>query len=272
MQQRSASVGLIVGGALLVAGYGTVSAAREAGERHEPVRVEKTLPAEGVEQVRASVKIGSLRVEAGGRDAIEVTAVRTFGDLSDADARRWREESRVTIEQQGDAVVVEDIIPEENHRSSRGKSPRLEVTIRMPRRLALDAKTGVGNLEVTGEVGDVRVESGVGDVKLRRLACSGNSVTAKAGVGEMTVSLASLPREQVKAELGVGQLRVGLPASARASVHLSSGMGNVSSGFPLKKTPRGAFNFGGTQTGDLNGGGPSVRLNVGVGDVRLERE
>jgi hypothetical protein len=96
------------------------------------------------------------------------------------------------------------------------RSPRLEVEIPMPRRIDLDAKTGVGSLEVTGEVGGVRVESGVGDVKLRRLSCAGQ--------------------------------------------------------FPLPNQRRGAYQFGGTRAGDLNGGGPAVRVNVGVGDARLERQ
>jgi hypothetical protein len=256
-------------------GQGVALAAREREERHPPVRVEKTLPAGGVEQVRVEVKIGAIRVRAGEGDAIAVTAVRTFGDLSDADARRWREQSRVEIERRGDAVVIEDIVPESLSQSNKSKSdsPRLEVEIRMPRRLGLDVKSGVGSLEVTGEVGDVRAESGVGDVKLRRLSCSGSVVTVKAGVGDVLLSLASLPREKVSAEVGVGQATVGLPASAKASVHLNSGMGSVTSAFPLPNPRKSSFiNLGGTRTGDLNGGGASVRVNVGVGDARLAKE
>lgn len=279
----------VISGALAVALAGVLiggaaAAVRARDERHPPVRVERSVPARGIDTVRADVKIGAIRVETGNGDQIEINAVRYFGDLSDEDARRYREGSRVEIDTAGDAVVIKDVIPEGSWKGDRRSvngnksSPRLEVAIRMPRRLALDAKTGVGSLELSGgsgpsaEVGDVRVESGVGDVKLRALACTGSLVSAKAGVGDVSVSFAALPRSEVKADVGVGKLRVGLPASARASVHLASGMGNVSSGFALKKSPRGPFSFGGTQTGDLNGGGPAVRLNVGVGDARLDRE
>lgn len=257
-----------LGGPALFAG----NAGGAAAEPHEAVRVERTLSAHGVQQVRAEVKVGRLSVEAGEGDAVEVTAIRTFGDLSEAEARRFREQSRVVIEPRGEAIVIEDIVPEPERTVHRGKSPSLQVTIRMPRRLDLDARIGVGSVAVTGTVGDLHAESGVGDVRLQRLAGMGNRVTAKVGVGDVVASLAALPRERVLVDVGVGQARLAIPASAKASIHLKSGMGSVTSAFPLKQASRGRFELGGARMGDLNGGGTAVRVTVGVGDVRLVRE
>lgn len=255
-----------LGGPALFSGH-----ASGAADPREPVRVERTLSAHGVQQVRAEVKVGRLSIEAVDGDAIEVTAIRTFGDLSEAEARRFREQSRVVIEPRGETLVIEDIVPEPERTAHRGRSPQLQVTIQMPRGLGLDARISVGDVVVVGAVGDLHVESGVGDVKLERLAGVGGRVTAKSGVGNVVASLAVLPRKQVLVDVGVGQARVAIPATAKASVYLKSGVGSVTTGFSLKP-PRGAgFSVGSVRMGDLNGGGTAIRVTVGVGDVRLER-
>jgi hypothetical protein len=235
--------------------------------------VEKSFPARGVRQVKASVQVGTLRVDTDSPDAVRVRAVRRLDGLSASEASRWLERARVVIEQQGSAIVIKDIVPKELQQGNQNKNhPRLEVEIHMPPDLALEGSTGVGDADVTGQIGDLTMESGVGSLRLRRINCSGDTVSAKAGVGDITLGLQSLPQRRVKAEVGVGKVRVSLPSRARASVDLNTGMGHVDSRFPLPTPRRVGLNLGGTLSGNLNGGGIPIEVRVGVGDAQLEKE
>jgi hypothetical protein len=245
----------------------------QAGEKQEPQVVEKSFPAQGVRQVKASVQVGTLRVETDSPDTVRVKAVRRLEGLTGSEASRWLERARVVVEQQGSAVVVKDIVPKELQKNNQGKShPRLEVEIHMPADLALEGSMGVGDVQVMGKIGDLTLESGVGNLRLGKLNCSGDTVNAKAGVGDIVMALQSLPQRKVRVEVGVGKVRVSLPSSARASVDLNTGMGRVDSRFPLPTPRRTGLNLGGSLSGNLNGGGIPVEVRVGVGDVLLEKE
>src|SRR5581483_9574296 len=72
-------------------------------ENRSPV-VERSFPAHGVRQVKASVQVGTLRIETDSPDTVRVKAVRRLEGLSDSEASRWLERARVVVEQQGTAV------------------------------------------------------------------------------------------------------------------------------------------------------------------------
>jgi hypothetical protein len=223
--------------------------------------------------VKASVQVGTLRVETDSPDTVRVKAVRRLEGLSDSEAARWLERARVVVEQQGAAIVVKDIVPKELQQSTQGKShPRLEVEIHVPPDLALEGSTGVGDADVAGQIGDLAMETGVGNLRLRRLTCSGDTVSAKTGVGDIVMGFQSLPQRKVKVEVGVGKVRLSLPSRVRASVDLNTGMGHVDSRFPLPAPHRAGLNLGGTLSGNLNGGGIPVEVRIGVGDAQLEKE
>jgi hypothetical protein len=258
--------------ALLAVILQPLPAVARSENRSSPV-VERSFPAQGVRQVKASVQVGTLRVETDSPDTVRVKAVRRLEGLSDSEASRWLERARVVVEQQGTAIVVRDIVPKELQQSTQGKShPRLEVEIHLPRDLALEGSTGVGDADVAGQIGDLAMETGVGTLRLRRLNCSGDTVSAKTGVGDIVMGFQSLPQRKVKAEVGVGKVRLSLPSRVRASVDLNTGMGHVDSQFPLPTPRRSGLNLGGTLSGNLNGGGIPVEVRIGVGDAQLEKE
>jgi DUF4097 and DUF4098 domain-containing protein YvlB len=70
-------------------------------------------------------------------------------------------------------------------------------------------------------------------------------------------------------ETGHGNVRVHAPRSLSGDVDLHTGHGSVSSDFPLSTNGEGRHERSGSAHGIIGGGGRSVRLSSGHGDVSL---
>jgi hypothetical protein len=133
----------------------------------------------------------------------------------------------------------------------------------------LSAAAGAGNITVEGEVRDLTIHDGAGKIDLNRLTGSGRQWKVDVGAGNVTMALRALPTESLSVHSGVGNLKVTLPARLGASVNLNTGMGHVTSALTLANSHRNGGEFGQTLSGRLNGGGPTLRLDVGMGDIQL---
>jgi DUF4097 and DUF4098 domain-containing protein YvlB len=131
--------------------------------------------------------------------------------------------------------------------------------------------TGAGNVTMDGQAGDVIVKTGAGQVSLKRLDCSGKILNVDAGAGDVTVALRSLPSGSLKINAGTGRIHLSVPEKARAAVTASSGMGSVKSEFALSSQRRNGGSFGGTLSGNLNGGGTTISLHAGIGEIELDK-
>jgi hypothetical protein len=202
---------------------------------------------------------------------VQVKAAWQFDGLSADQRRRWTEHARVTIDRQGTLVQIRDVVPDELLALLAGGShPRLEMEIRVPSGVGLEATTSFGDAEVMGELGDVTVRSNIGNLALRQLRCSGRRVEAHTQVGDVLMTLQSLPREQLQAKVGIGDARIQLPAGASANIALTAEIGRVTSGRALASGQRAGSLLGGSLSGTLNEGDTAVRVDVATGDIRLE--
>src|SRR6266852_3367825 len=75
--------------------------------------VEKSFPAQGIDQVQVNVQVGSICVRTDRACVVQVKAVRRVEGLSSGEASRWLERARVVIERQGKTIVVRDIVPDD---------------------------------------------------------------------------------------------------------------------------------------------------------------
>jgi hypothetical protein len=139
--------------------------------------------------------------------------------------------------------------------------------------------TGSGNIHATGLHGGFNVGTGSGDIYAEQT--SQGDVKAETGSGN--IELKGL-HGGLRAGTGSGDIRVyGTPA---APWHLETGSGNVefwagdapltldaSSGSGNIHTDREMLTQGSSEhhhvTGKLNGGGPTVRIETGSGDIRV---
>ena len=123
------------------------------------------------------------------------------------------------------------------------------------------ASTGSGNFyaEQTGQ-GDVKAETGSGNIELRNLRGG-----LRAGTGSGDIKVGGVPTSPWHLETGSGNVEF-WAGDAALTLDASSGSGSV-------HTDREMLTQGSSDhhhvTGKLNGGGPTVRIETGSGDIRV---
>ena len=124
-----------------------------------------------------------------------------------------------------------------------------------------EVKTGSGNIvaEQTGQ-GDVKAETGSGDLELKDIHGSFHGQT---GSGDIKVS--GTPSAQWMLQTGSGNIEM-MVGSAPMTLDASTGSGSVVTDHEM--LVKGSLNQHHIM-GNLNGGGPLVRVQTGSGDVRV---
>jgi DUF4097 and DUF4098 domain-containing protein YvlB len=121
--------------------------------------------------------------------------------------------------------------------------------------------TGSGDIyaEQTGE-GDVKAQTGSGTIELKDLHGG-----LRAGTGSGDIKVSGSPSADWKLETGSGSVEL-WAGSAGFTLDASTGSGSISSDHEM--TVQGSFDKHHI-TGKVNGGGPTVRVETGSGDVRI---
>ncbi|MGB9409402.1 MAG: DUF4097 family beta strand repeat-containing protein [Terracidiphilus sp.] len=121
--------------------------------------------------------------------------------------------------------------------------------------------TGSGNIyaEQTG-AGDVKAQTGSGNVELRNLHGG-----LRAGTGSGDINVGGAPTSDWKLETGSGSVEL-WPGSAGITLDASTGSGSIHSDHEMATQGESNRHH---LTGKLNGGGPTVRIETGSGDIRI---
>lgn len=249
------------------------------------------------------VDIGNIMVESIRASEVRIELERTVNVASSADARRILERHQYSFDRKGNDVTIQSRLESEGSIWNRRSRDRIRISVRVqvPENYHVDfssgagnvsmgniggtvkgktgagninigavrgevtVDTGSGNVEVSGAQGTVRITTGAGNVQLEEAR---GTVNIKSGAGNITAFMTEQPRATSVLQTGAGNVTVHLASNARARIDASAAMGSASTDFPL--TVEGKWmskSFG----GDINGGGPSIRLRAGVGNVSLRR-
>jgi len=143
----------------------------------------------------------------------------------------------------------------------------------------LKANTGSGSIEASGFSGRVQLETGSGDIRAQLQAANDVKATtgsgsihllgaegalfAETGSGDMEIG--GHPGSDWKIETGSGSVTLTV-GNSHFTLDASTGSGSVHSDPPI--TTHGALERHHIQ-GDVNGGGPTVRVETGSGDIRI---
>jgi hypothetical protein len=249
------------------------------------------------------VDIGNISVESIRASEVRIELERTVNVASSADARRILERHQYSFDRKGNDVTIQSRLESEGSIWNRRSRDRIRISVRVqvPENYHIDfssgagnvsmgniggtvkgktgagninigavrgevtVDTGSGNVEVNGAQGTVRITTGAGNVQLEEAR---GTVNIKSGAGNITAFMTEQPRATSVLETGAGNVTVHLAANARARIDASAAMGSASTDFPLAVEGKWmSKSFG----GDINGGGPSIRLRAGVGNVSLRR-
>jgi hypothetical protein len=123
------------------------------------------------------------------------------------------------------------------------------------------ANTGSGsiNIEASGQ-GDVKAQTGSGTIDLKGIHGS-----LRAGTGSGSIKIAGTPTSDWKLETGSGTIEFSA-GNAAFTLDASTGSGSVHT--DQEMAVQGSFDRHHI-TGKIHGGGPTVRIETGSGDVRI---
>jgi Putative adhesin len=126
---------------------------------------------------------------------------------------------------------------------------------------SFSVSTGSGDIvaEQSGE-GDVKAETGSGNIDLRDVR---GAWRAHTGSGDIKIH--GIPTMDSKLETGSGNIEL-WPGSASFTLDASTGSGTIHS--DAEMVVQGSFDHH-HMTGKVHGGGPTVRVETGSGDVRI---
>jgi len=129
----------------------------------------------------------------------------------------------------------------------------------------LEVHTGAGNVTVDGAQGRVEVNSGAGNVVLRNVD---GEIRANTGAGNITAHITRQPEGNSRLESGAGNVTVYLDDDVSVDVDAVASVGSASTDFPLRVQGKWMHK---SFSGEVNGGGPALRMRSGVGNVTLRR-
>jgi hypothetical protein len=221
-----------------------------------------SLPAQGV--LRLDVRAGAGSLAVSGREglaAIEVKAEVVTPDVRDKDMEGYiRDRVELTLEKRGDVAVLVGRIRDNGRLFHFGENARIDLTVMVPKTMALDIDDGSGEMVVEDLAAAVRIEDGSGAIRVVRVA---GNVRIDDGSGEVVV-------ERVEGNLEIDDGSGGVEVSdVTGDVSIDDGSGEIR-----------VRRVGGTVTVDDGSGGidiadveKDVRLiNTGSGSVRISGE
>ena len=143
----------------------------------------------------------------------------------------------------------------------------------------LKANTGSGSIEAGGFTGRILLQTGSGDIRAGLQSASDVRATTGSGsihlqgvdgalyaqTGSGDIEIGGHPNADWKLDTGSGSVTLNI-GGARCTLDASTGSGSVHSDPPI--STHGALERHHIQ-GDINGGGPTLRIQTGSGDIRI---
>ena len=180
----------------------------------------------GKMQILASTSPG-IRVRLDVRQSNSNGNRRVRGNPQSVDLRTRRDGSRLVINTSGDHEDLEEtwVVEIPSHLQVEAKLGVGEMDVRGVRG-GLRAKVGVGGVRIDVPEGDVEAESGVGEVEVRSATNSYGNVDVRAGVGNGRVSIDGREFRQPNRPPGPSE-RISLTGNGRDRLQIRSGVGNA---------------------------------------------
>ena len=252
---------------------------------------EKTLPVSGAVTLHVSTGSGNIHITPGSDSEVHIFGrVKSHG-FGDGDERVREIAAHPPIEQTGSILRIGGH-QENMHNIS------IDYEIQAPAKTYLEASSGSGNVTDEGVGVNARLNTGSGNIHATRLTesfsvetGSGDIYAEQSGSGDVKANTGSGNIELrnisggLRAETGSGDIKLG--GQPKTGWKVTTGSGNVEmwaekSAFTLEASTgsgsiksdqemlvQGSIDNHHHLSGKINGGGPTVRVETGSGDIRI---
>jgi Putative adhesin len=276
----------------------TATLAFAAATAFADANFDRTLNVSGSPNVSVSTGSGYIHLNPGSGNQVNIVAHlhSSHGWMSggnDVDSRIQQIINNPPIVQNGNDITIG-----ERHNNDLYRNISIDYDITLPKASAINAATGSGDVQIQDVGATIKAQSGSGSVHAR-----GIQGAATLGTGSGDIELQQTGPGDVKAETGSGSVRLnGLSGALKASTgsgdieaggqptadwKLSTGSGSVrlvvgNAHFNLDAdTGSGSINVSQPITmqgslnrhhvsGVVNGGGPTIRIGTGSGDIQIK--
>lgn len=247
----------------------------------------KTYPLQSGGRVEVHNTNGGISVEAWDRNEVRVEAIKEVKADSEAKAREVMQKIRIDAQAGSGAVRIETRLPRNeggllSWMTGDNVSMNVNYKIRAPREMVASLHSTNGGLRLVGTQGravlettngGVTVERVEGDIRLRSTN-GGLTVIEAAGTvdGETTNGGINAHFTEVDGDISLsttnGGVTLKVPRDIRASIDLATSNGGIHSDLEVEGGQKGRRSL----TGDINGGGGSLKIRSTNGGVRLVAE
>jgi hypothetical protein len=204
---------------------------------------------------------GRIRVEAGGKDAIEVVATRRVKAPTEAQAKATLAEFEIEEQKTGSHIRLQARTERFSFMVNRSKA--VDYLVRAPSWVNITLDSTNGEIEVLGIGGMLRAESTNGDIRATSLEGGAQVETTN---GDVLVEFARLAEGGLRSSTTNGDITVTLPRDVRASLSARVTNGSISAtDLSLSTTEQSRRRLDAT----IGGGGPPVRLSTTNGEIRV---
>ena len=130
---------------------------------------------------------------------------------------------------------------------------------------SVDVASGAGDVRVRGARGDVYVQSGAGNVTLDDVE---GQIEARTGAGNIVATVSRDLAGSSSFDTGAGNVTVYLDERVGADIRAKASLGSARTDYDL--LIKGKY-MSKSFSGEVNGGGPTITMSAGVGNVSLRR-
>lgn len=231
---------------------------------------------------------GNVTFEAWDRNEVQVDAEKKVKAGSAEDARKILSQIQIEVEAEPSAIRIETRMPKKgdgfwNMLFGDDISAGVTYRVKLPRGAVVEADNVNGNIRLAGTRGTGRIETTNGRIEVEgttgalvlastnggiKVARAEGAIKASTTNGSIEAELTRVPADR---DLGFsstnGSVNVQLPRDARLSVDAATTNGRVHSDFDLAGGDSRRKN---RLTGDINGGGGTLRIRTTNGSVHIE--
>ncbi len=232
---------------------------------------------------------GNVTFEAWDRAEVQVDAEKKVKAGSTEDARKIMSQLRIDVQAEPSAIHIETRMPKKEDTGFWGMlfgggdiSAGVTYRVKLPRGTIVEADNVNGNVRLAGTSGTGRIETTNGRIEVEetegalvlsstnggiKLVRAEGAVKASTTNGNIQAELTRVPADR---DLGFsstnGSVTVQLPRDARLSVDAATTNGGINSDFDLARGEARRNRL----TGDINGGGGTLRIRTTNGSVHIE--
>lgn len=260
---------------------------------------EERLPVSGPATLSVDNTVGDISVQTGTVDEVVLTLTKTAWGPTQAEAEARLADLQVTVTQNGNAIRVVVVKPDELNFLGSDRSDRVDFAVVVPAETAVTAQTGFGDLMTTGTTGDLDLHTSAGKVTANSITGSldlhsdfgdirveeaaSETVLVKTSSGEVRLERVQASGA-LEAESDFGDITVLASSADTLTVHTSSGsvtltdldvagLVAVDSDFgrlKLEQVLAGAYDLE-TSSGDVTvaGGTGALKAHTDFGDVEV---